>query len=524
MSTGIARLGSRQVRPWRTTRRVSACAAVLLWTAACGSLLDESSTPGTSLGGVDGSAAPSTDAGGPLPTGGTTGVTLPSPSSVHGGGGTTGTSGVIGTTGTTGVSPGGGGRFPSAGKSGRGFTAKTIKVGLSLPDASANAIYSKAGGTGINQADLVTTAKAMVAYVNAHGGIAGRQVVPVYNIHGGSESSSETSYEADCQAFTADNQVFAAYSADGSATTIHDFADCLAKHKTVLMLQTDTAWDRNDFSKLTSYVYSPSYLSGERWPVIIDQLKQMQYFDKGYKLGLVSIQEPAAQRLLNNVVVPTLKARGLKVADVASTSSFSDWQGLGQLAADTQKIVVRFAAEGITHVMFVGTYTSVSYFFPKSADGQNYRPRYAFNTTEAPQALSVNEPPAQMHRALAVGWNPGLDVDDAQDPGDNPQFKLCLSIAQKAGVEIPDRAGAYGIAALCDALFFLKASLDKAPELSPQGMAASARVLGTGYRSAETHATDFRSGRADGVSAVRGLVFEDACTCWKYTGKWIPAP
>jgi hypothetical protein len=74
----------------------------------------------------------------------------------------------------------------------------------------------------------------------------------------------------------------------------------------------------------------------------------------------------------------------------------------------------------------------------------------------------------------------------------------------------------------CSRLFFLKAALDRAHDITPAGLRAAVDTLGTSFSSAITPTTRFWPGRFDGVGAVRDLYFDSGCKCFKYTGSWRP--
>ena len=405
-----------------------------------------------------------------------------------------------------------------------GLTAKTIKVGVSVADpAVVRATFKTTGAKGISTPDESGVVKAVVQDINAHGGMAGRTVVPVVRVH--KETDTSTEMEADCAAFTEDTQVFASYSTNSSAGTINQLADCLAKHKTLFVLDTRAAFDDSDFARWSPYVYAPAYLAGDRWGGIVSNLARLGYFSAGARVGLVSIDEPGAQRLLKKVVSPALAAQGVHPVDTVSVSTFSDLAGVSHVSQQVNSFVAKFKNEHIDHVMFVGTYSAASYFFPAAAERQGYHPRYAMNSSEGPAAIATNSPKGQFHGAVGVGWLPALDVDSDNDPSDNAEETRCLKVVERAGIEPGDRSAQFQTLGICNALYFMKAALDKATTVSAKDFASAVTKLGSGFGSPKTAATAFTDGRKDGVAAVRGFAFEDSCECFRYTDtSWQPLP
>jgi hypothetical protein len=488
----------------------AACLAGVLATA-CGSTVAVSSTatqPGGGLAGQDGTG---TTGGQSLP-----GSDLAAPGS-SGGTVSPGTSVVIGgsrpTTApvaTTGTSVPGGIAAPGV-----------IKIGLAVTKPGDTI---QTGATGVGFADEQAQAKAVVDYLNEHGGMAKRRIVPVWVLHGdeGASSNTATTAQQDCAAFTEDNHVFAAYQSSASSYSIALLADCLAKKKTVFVMDSNSVQDDVEFRRWAPYVYAPGMLGGQRWRGVADGLVSLGYFDRGAKVGVVAYDQPAVHRLADRLE-SWLAPHGIKVSDTQWVPNGVDYAGFGRGGAQINNIVLRFQTEGITHVVLLGTTGTGGYLFPTAAQAQGYHPRYAFTTSEFPEVIAQNAPPEQLRRALGVGWDPVWDVAAAQDPRDNPAQQLCLDIFRKAGVSSQERAATRRALGICSALFFLKTSLDRAPVVSAQGLRAT--VGGSAYRfaSATTPLSTFAGGRFDGASRARGLAYDEACRCWHYRGAWFSA-
>jgi hypothetical protein len=68
----------------------------------------------------------------------------------------------------------------------------------------------------------------------------------------------------------------------------------------------------------------------------------------------------------------------------------------------------------------------------------------------------------------------------------------------------------------CTGLYFLEAALRDASAPTPAMLRRGADRIGATSYSTQTYATRFRPGRYDGVSAVRVLRVDPACTCFRY--------
>jgi ABC-type branched-subunit amino acid transport system substrate-binding protein len=396
-----------------------------------------------------------------------------------------------------------------------GVTNSAITLGFSLTEQMENVVP---GAKGDSFSDEPGQAAAIVDYLNARGGIAGRRIVPVFSTHNSSDTNTATTLQADCAEFTEDHRVFAAYSTATSTYAITQLADCLAKRRSMFVLDTNTAVDSADFKRWAPYVFAPSNLSGDRWQSYVDELISLGYFRGNPKLGLVSIDEPSAQRLVDRIK-RMLAARGIAVKDSRTMAAANDLTGLSRASSEASSIVLAYRTQGIDRVMFIATAGMAGYLFPKVAENQGYHPRYAVNTDEYPQVIAANAPPGQFHGAVGVGWSPGWDVDAAHDPGRNALQKLCLSIAHKAGADPVDRPSTGRLLGICEFLFLLRDALDKAREVSAQATRDVISAPGFSFDSPRTFSLSFPAGRYDGVSAVRDLVFDDACLCFIYSGR-----
>jgi hypothetical protein len=124
------------------------------------------------------------------------------------------------------------------------------------------------GLQGLSNPDVGPAIRALASYANAHGGLGGRKLIPIYRFDDGSGSWS-ANYQAACEALTEDNHVFAVVSSVTAPQT-EEFASCLAAHKTLFSFNNRIVWDRKIFDRLSPHAYGQSYLDGTRWDAIVD--------------------------------------------------------------------------------------------------------------------------------------------------------------------------------------------------------------------------------------------------------------
>lgn len=463
---------------------------------------------------------------------GASGPTSSSGSGATGSGTSGGSSNVGGTPASSGGSPGvggapggaaAGGGIVATGAVGPGITAKTITVGMHLADPSQDAALTAIGVKGVTTGDEKGESNAFIAYINAHGGVAGRKLVPIFQYYATNSQSFSQQYEQACAAFTQDNKVFAAISTS-EYQQLDVLATCLKNAGSLLIFQNRLLWDQQVFNGFAPFVYSPSYLRGDRWGVIIDELAAQGYFGRNARVGLIYMNTPAVIRVKDRIIKPRIAAHGAKVVAETSMPEYDSLAGLSDASSATSSAVLQFRSANVTHVFAVGTNGTAYTFFPPQAESQGFRPRYGFDSTEIPQIAAANAPKAQLHGALGTGWWPTYDVDTPQDPGGNPATALCNSILANAGIHPNSRFAENDAIDLCDSLFFLTTNMNVAPQLTVAGFRTAVDHLGSGYRSPFTFSTEFSPGRYDGASAVRPEAFDDTCGCWKYTGPTVPAP
>ena len=391
-----------------------------------------------------------------------------------------------------------------------GTPRRTVKVGFFISD-DASQIYKTLGISGATHTREESRALwgAVVAQVNARGGLAGARVVPTYFFITSDSGSNASRAQQACTQFTEDDRVVAVVM-DGAGDL--SLARCLAKRHTPLVDvgQTSYPYDDVDLRALAPYLYLPGRLSMSRFGAYVDELAGHGFFGKHAVVGLVRFDLPDQARTAKDVIAPALRRHGLALTtDVA----FTPVEGTGDLARasdEASAAVVRMRAAGVDHVLFLGSGLSLPYVFPTVAESQGYRPRYGITTDDGPEFMAGNAPAAQMTGAMAVGWEPQYDVADSDSVlAGSPVWRSCVAVLHKAGFAARDGRR-------CTAVYFLEAALRGQTSTSAGALRRGADLLGTTVYSTQTYATDVRPGHYDAVSAVRVLAFDSGCTCFRY--------
>jgi hypothetical protein len=382
----------------------------------------------------------------------------------------------------------------------------SVRVGFEVSDA--DAYFRSLGFANLTTGNTTNQVRALVAYMNGHGGLGGRRIEPVlYQVP---TVDNGTKAQEECDFFTRDHHVFAVLGA-GAGSSFALFT-CLAKAGTVYVdgygSQTEAA-----AKELRGYWYDPADFVLDRFArAYVEQLVGLGFFTKGARIGLLSYDDPAFRSVVERVVKPTLARHGLRVTDEAdfSTSAY---------ASQGQAFVLRFQTDGITHVL--NLVAGVVVFFQRAAESQQYRPRYALSSRDGPGAwVQVLAPPAQLKGSLGIGWQPLADVDLAHSPGDvSPNQTLCRKVMKDAGEDVSNQGVQVASHRYCETVFFLRAAFQHLTVTSPGGLLEAVARLGRGYPPVMTFTTSFSKNRSDGPEQIRPFTFQDDCSCFVYSGR-----
>lgn len=397
---------------------------------------------------------------------------------------------------------------------GYGYDATHVYVGVGTSNDTSS--YAKSLGFNVNVGDAKGQAQAVISYLNKHGGLAGRQIVPVWHDVSDANYNSDPSgtAQAECADWTQDHHVFAAV----NALSYPDNAiACLAQAHTIAITSAPAGPVVSaTLAKFSPYFYAPGMAdTGHLVGPFIDELVREGYFtgwdttngSPGHAPVKIAVLYAADRPDLLQLTQKALARNHLTVSDSFYLGSTTDD---GQLAG----AVLKFKSEGITHVLTYG-FLSV---LPRIADSQHYRPRYGVSSWDG-FALSTSSAPAQqLVGALGVGWTPLEDVDAAHDPGESRAEKQCLAIMRAAGQDTSDRGTASAMASVCEQLFLLQAAIARAGQLSPLAVATGVEAIGDSFGSALTFGERFAPGRHAGVAAFRPVRYNASCSCFAYTG------
>lgn len=398
----------------------------------------------------------------------------------------------------------------AAGASGPLFPS-VVKVGLQYSDNGSTALAA-AGSSNTAIPDTRPIDKAVIAYVNAQGGVAGRRLVPVFNKVDATASPVQQSAQS-CTQWTQDDKVTVAlpnspFEDNANLRTCLGTAGVPALYfnlyasTTVKGFAQQPLWAENISTSLESY--AKTYVKG---------LKAQGFFEGG-KVGVVYFDGPDFMATLNNTLLPALR-----VAGVTPETYGTHISGSSDLAAGSsgmQSAVLNFRSKGVNRVLFFEPW--VGYFaFMQAAQSQAYHPRYGLTSQESVQvALDLGlVPRAQLDGANLVSWLTIVDVPLARAVL-GPRERLCRDIMRKGGVPLySDQTSYAGQMSICESILRLRDVYMDAPgRLVGSDFARGLEQLGTTAQYATIARGSFSSSKHWGLSVYYDGKYDSGCGCF----------
>lgn len=516
-------------------RRSMLAAVTVASLAGCGSTVQ-----GVGANGTTGSGA-NQDLG--VPTNGATGAPVPGvgPGGTAPSGFTTGPGGVtqpVGTVPTTGQPPGT--HLVNGVPQGVGITPTKIYVGIGY-ETNGDAANAAIGATGISQGDPQADAKAVVDDINAHGGIAGRRLVPVW--HALDATSTDTYSDMDqqtCDAYTQDNHVFAAM--DKGLTD--NFLACMQKAGAMNFNSGTILYPDQGVLQQYPYYFDAGTLTTDRvFQQLPRSLAAMGYY-AGWdanlgrpspavktKIGVLSYDHPEWNRALPRLL-SGLKAQGYPVDpnDIIKMQWPNSTSDEDNLVTAIGSAELRFRQDGVNHVILLDANAILLIGFSRAAQGQQYHPRYGLESGSGAQTVvSGNDvDPSQLVGAVGFSWSPDIDLTPSAASRYEPaQMKACLDMIDKrTGQKLANQPNAAGIAiGYCDTLYLLKWGVEHAgTSITRTTVTAALEHAGLSYPSVGFLQEYYGPNRHDGVQVGWNMQWDSSCTCAKYVGNSFQIP
>lgn len=444
-------------------------------------------------------------------------------------GGTAGGTAVVGTTGGS-----------LGGVSVPGVTATQVKVGIlySKGNDEANA----AVGVPIVRGDEKSYWQVVIDEVNAHGGVAGRRLVPVYYaLDAQSTQTIATQEQASCAHFTQDNRVFAVLSA-GSA----DGEACLARAGVLHATPGSNVGFDRDFHRRYPMYFGQRPSQDRLQADLVSALVRQKYFSgwdtlrgapagAAPKVGILMVDYPYITRTVDRVLIPALKRAGYPVdpSAVYRAAVIRSAQEAGPGSAHVQAAVLGFHQKGITHVIVLDVNGSTTLVFVQQSSNQAYYPRMGVTTGSGIQALYDAKliQSKQLNGASGLGWTPFGDLPAGQSDrylssAARSAVKACLDVnKRRAGRTFSSMVAASLALYSCDAAFtFARALQSVGGELTLASAVRAYESVGRRLVSASVGRLFFSPTHHDGLEIAYDWVWDANCPCMRYPDSGHPMP
>lgn len=508
----------------RRTRRT--CVAVLcgvlsgVLLAGCGSTVQVQGTAGTGLTGLGaqpgdggvGLGGAVRQPGGQVPGGGT----VVGPGST---GSTTGPGSVAVGGGSGSVAPGVGGKVAIPAR-GPGWDEKFVYVGV-VTQKDTQRVFSSFGANNVNPGDTEQQAQAAVDAANAQGGLFGRRLKIRFKDIGILQTAQNPSGVGQqvCTYFSQDQRVMAVWNISTQLDQAPTFRGCLAKAGIPLFSTAARAVDDRLFNELSPFYYHSMMVSWTRLaPVLVSRLRAQGYFGgwntalgragtAPVSIGILVQDEPQGRRTAT-VLTKALNAAGFKSV---LTYAYTD-ASQGQQAS-----VQKFKGSGVTHVVVTDVELTA---FQQAASTQAYKPRYGITTYNDPYSnleASGLTPGGANNGAMGVGWAPGLDVSEANDPGPTPGWRRCDTAMKKRGQTFGSLRLARAYAStLCDTMLLLHGGALRGGGFTGAAIRAGIQRIGGSFAPAIGFASALGGSTAFVPGVVRDIAWDSGCSCVKY--------
>lgn len=396
-----------------------------------------------------------------------------------------------------------------------------IQIGVLITDTATEA---KRNGVSI-VSPFRDAAHALIAAVNASGGMAGRKVEVVDDAIEFTAPNHDTAFQAICQKFTQDKHVQAVLY-DGVIYN-ESFNTCLTDAKVPILYMSGTGaspvGDDTDLKNNPGLFVVDGVSMDRRVKSIMDKALVSNYLPAGSKIGVVMEDCPYDQRVYDNTLKPiadknhiTLVKGGVKCAHGYADNAPS--------LAQIQNFALKFKSEGVGSVMFLTTYENgLVYYLAQGAHTQNWTPQYLlFRQQGFPGTMKIY-PPEQLTKMRGFG---GIPLSDLTNPPAAPAAQAavqqkCLADARANGQAAQLVTDQITIYQVCDVVRLLQQGLtNSGGRGGTDALVPAIEKLGTSFVSALdlNGATQFGPGRHDGMELTGTSAYSSGCKCFEYTG------
>ncbi len=415
-----------------------------------------------------------------------------------------------------------------------GITDKAVYVGI-VYSVNSDAADAAIGAGTITSGDQRADAQAVVDDINAHGGIAGRKLVPVW--HAVDTTSQDTYTNQDNQAcgdLTQDNHIFV--TAGGGQTST--FTACIERAgASVVSSGQIYGPDISDISRYPDYYEINTAVRERLLSYEVTALARQKYFtgwnatagrasSSAAKVGVITYDRPDYTPAVSNSLLPALANAGHPVAskDVARIYSPNRTAALSTSAQQMQSAVLRLRQDGVTHVILDDTSGTLTLLFAEHANSQHWYPRLGVNTSSAAEVFFEGHEVSkqQLNGAVGLGWMPSIDLSaDLGNKYRTPATTYCLKVMKERTGQTYTSTNAATLAlGYCDSLYLIRDAINaiRGP-ITRTSFRLSVEAMGAHHVFATNPGTYLGpSAHHAAINAGYDMVFDSGCPCVRYVG------
>jgi ABC-type branched-subunit amino acid transport system substrate-binding protein len=404
---------------------------------------------------------------------------------------------------------------------GPGVDATSIHVGFTIQQNDST-VSSIASAYNVQLADNRGAYAALVNYFNAHGGVAGRKLVPVYYNYDPTSGNADQIGQAACSAFTEDSSVFAGIDTVNGSNA---FNSCM-QQRGRLMLQYGVYFGAEPtWQKYPNEVAADGLPLDDAGKLLADHLVGTGFLSKSTRVGVIVRSSYDMTRAYKNGFLPALSKVGLSVAQTQYVRDAQDDSDLSGYTADISSAVLKFRSSGVDRVVFFDLGSYAALVFSQNAQQQQYHPLYGFstlNTIEGLEGSGSAAPQQQMVGSQGVSWE--MNADGLTHTRTR-SGKLCDAILKSGGITASDPGTEASYLKTCQTFFLFKAAADAAGRnLNRDTFIRAVEGLGSTFDSTNTWngTTRFDANHHWGVSVYRPFVYSQKRSCFAVSGAVQP--
>lgn len=393
--------------------------------------------------------------------------------------------------------------------------AEPVVVGIDVQDHTVANRFFATYSVDADAADPLAQARAVAAWINANGGVAGGRPLKLRpRVFSSYSRPTSVDDRATCSEWSSGDKPLVNIDRHASTDIL---IPCLARAGIATMTNGTTSPAVEDFARFPSLLYAPGSVAVDRAQgAYVRGLREAGFFQKGERVGLLVSSHLPQLEIAERALRSALRDAGVTLASEASVSL----EDPASFFASEANAVLRFRRARIQRIVTLDDNGVTVGQFMRGAEAQGYRPLYGVNTISSPAWLAQNASARQLRGALGVGWSPLLDVSAADDPGGGDTRATCSSIFSQAGTAQGGRTpfGQYTAMQTCDSLLALRAALAGSGRATLDGLRSGIDGLGGSWRSGLSFSTSLSSQRHDGAAGWRLLRFRTECGCFRYEG------